>query len=84
MLVFSLVCVWNEDLENSTTKMLWSSVIVITPVCVPRGASSCPSWTPKLESLKATATFGWRRDTGAQVWHQPIYADSILSLCYSY
>ncbi len=70
MLLCVCVCVC-VGLESSTIKMLWSSVTVITPGCVPRGASSCPSWTPRLESLKATATFGWRRDTGVQVQHQP-------------
>lgn len=59
-------CVWT-GWGSSTTETPWSSVTTTTLACVPRGASGCRFWTLRPVSLRATATFGWRSDTGAQV-----------------
>lgn len=56
--------------ESSTTEMPWSNVITIMPGCVLRGASACRSSTLRLVWLRATATFGWRRDIEDQVRHK--------------
>lgn len=56
-----------SDWESSTTEMPWSSVTTTTPGCALRGAFGCRSWTLRPAWLRATATSGWRRDTGALV-----------------
>lgn len=55
--------------ESSTTEMPWSSVTTTMPGSVLRGASECRSSTRRPAWLRATATFGWKRDTGDQVRH---------------
>lgn len=52
---------------SSTTETPWSSVITTMLDSVPREASGCLFSTLRLVWLRATVTFGWRRDTGAQV-----------------
>ena len=53
--------------ESSTIEMPWSNAITTTPGCAQRGACACPSWTLRRAWRRATATSGWRSDTGAQV-----------------
>lgn len=70
-----ITCVWLSFFvvsgwESSTTEMPWSSVITTTPGSAPRGASGCRSSTPRPAWLRATATSGWKRDTGGQVRHK--------------
>lgn len=55
--------------ESSTTETPWSNAITTMPGCVLRGASECRSSTLRPAWLRATATFGWKRDTGDQVGH---------------
>lgn len=56
--------------ESSTTETPWNSVTTTMLGSVRRGVSECHFLTLRPAWLRATAIFGWKRDTGVLVRHK--------------